>query len=221
MKNKILLSLSLFISSISFAQTPLAFGIKAGVVSSGMRGEALASLNNLLDYSGEMIKTKNHTGFFAGFHTNVPITNNFSIEPGLYYSQKGYELQGNFNIKGLEFLGANPKAVLQSQYLEIPVLLKAHLGGFQLFAGPQVSYLINANLKTSAGVLGISLLHKKMNATNQLNRWDASVTGGVGYQFLNGVTLSASYDYGLMKADANEILNAYNRALKIGIGINF
>jgi hypothetical protein len=47
------------------------------------------------------------------------------------------------------------------------------------------------------------------------------LTGGIGYQFANGLSLSASYDYGLSKVDANQSVNAFNRAVKVGIGINF
>jgi len=99
--------------------------------------------------------------------------------------------------------------------------LKGNFGGFQIFAGPQISYLASANLKTTAGVLGINLLNKTMDATSQFNRWDAGVTGGIGYQFSNGLNISASYDYGLSKVDASRRVNAYNNAIKLGIGINF
>ena len=147
------------------------------------------------------------------------MSENFSFEPGIYYSLKGYELNGALSLKGLDFLGANAKAILQSQYVDIPVLLKGNFGGFQIFAGPQISYLASANLKTTAGVLGINLLNKTMDVTSQFNRWDVGVTGGIGYQFINGLNISASYDYGLSKADANQNVNAYNRAIKVGIGI--
>ena len=87
-----------------------------------------------------------------------------------YYSQKGYNLKGELNLKGLEFLGANASAQLQSQYIDIPLLLKADLGGFEIFAGPQVSYLTKADVVLKAGVLGFNLLNKKMDATEQFNR---------------------------------------------------
>jgi len=62
---------------------------------------------------------------------------------------------------------------------------------------------------------------EKRDATNQFNRWDAGLTGGIGYQFTNGLNIMASYDYGLMKMDANENVKAYNRGIKLGIGVNF
>jgi len=220
MKNKILLVISVLISSASFAQTTPSFGVKAGVLSSGFRGDAVDNFKNILNFTNGRITTKDYTGFFAGGYSNIPVSENFSIEPGIYYSLKGYELDGALNVKGLDFLGANAKAVLQSQYVDIPVLLKGNFGGFQIFAGPQISYLASANLKTTAGVLGINLLNKTMDATSQFNRWDAAVTGGIGYQFSNGMNISASYDYGLSRADANQSVNAYHNAIKLGIGIS-
>lgn len=221
MKNKILLLIALFISSYSFAQTTPSFGVKAGVLSSSMRGDAVDNLKNLLDFTNGNVTTNPYTGFFAGGYANLPVAEGFSIEPGVYYSLKGYEMHGSLNLKGLDFLGANAKAVLQQQFVDIPVLLKGNFGGFQIFAGPQVSYLASANLKTSAGVLGINLLNKTLDATNQFNRWNAALTGGIGYQFSNGINISASYDYGLSRADAHQSVNAYNNAIKLGIGINF
>jgi hypothetical protein len=139
----------------------------------------------------------------------------------LYYTQKGYELKGELGIKGAEFIGANARARLTSHYIDLPVVLKADLGGFQVFAGPQVSYLASAGVRTTAGILGFNLLNKKMDATEQLNRWDAGITGGVGYKFVNGVNITAAYDHGLSRVDAGQSMNAYNRSVKVGVGFNF
>jgi hypothetical protein len=221
MRKEILLICSLAFSTIIFAQTTPSFGVRAGVSSATMRGEAANNLNDLLDFTQGNITTSGHTGFFGGAYVNIPVSEQFSIEPALYYSQKGYELRGALNIKGLDFLGANAKAKLTSNYIDLPILLKGNFSGFQVFAGPQISYLANADLKTTAGLLGFNLLNKTMDATEQFNRWDAGVTGGVGYQFANGLNISASYDHGLSKADKNKNMEAYNRAFKVGLGISF
>jgi hypothetical protein len=221
MKNQFLLLAFLIFSTVTFAQTSPSFGIRAGVSSSGMRGDAINNLNQMLDFAKDMITTNNRTGFFAGGYASIPFGDIVSLEPALYYSQKGYELRGSLNAKGLDFLGANAKAKLNSQYLDLPVLLKANINGLQLFAGPQISYLMQADLKTTAGVFGFNLLNKKMDATNQFSKWDAAITGGIGYKFMNGVNISASYDYGLSRVDANNSLNSYNHSVKVGIGMNF
>jgi hypothetical protein len=221
MKTKFLLISTLFFFTDGFSQDVATFGFRAGVVSSGIRGDAPGNLNQLIDKTNGYLQTSDRTGFFAGVNTNIPVTKNFSIEPGLYYTQKGYDLAGKFDMKGIEFLGAKAKAGLQTQYIDLPVLFKGNFGGFQIFAGPQVSYLAQANLKTTAGVLGFNILNKTMDVSDQFNRWDAAVTAGVGYQFTNGMNIMASYDYGLVKVDASQNLNAFNRSIKVGIGINF
>ncbi len=221
MKKQILLVAALVASIFVMAQPKPGFGLRAGVSSASMSGDAVNSLNNLLDFTKGAITTGNHTGFFAGGYASVPLTGNLSLEPAVYYTQKGYEMRGALNIKGAEFLNANARARLNSQYVDVPVVLKAHMGGFQVFAGPQVSYLTKADLHTTAGALGFNLVNSHTDATAQFNRWDAAVTGGIGYQFANGLNLTAAYDHGLSRADANKNLSAYNRSFKVGLGFNF
>ncbi|MBS1495952.1 MAG: PorT family protein [Bacteroidetes bacterium] len=210
-----------FAAAFAYAQTNVGFGIKAGLSSSGIKGDASSSLSNLLDYTKGMVTTKNRTGYFAGAYANIPVSKNIQVEPGIYYTQKGYEMDGELNIKGLSFLGANAKAQLQSQYLDMPLLLKVSLDGLQLFAGPQFSYLLNSKLHTTAGALGINFVNSYVDATSQFNKWDASVTAGIGYNITKQINISASYDYGLSKIDANKSLSAYNRGFKAGVAISF
>jgi hypothetical protein len=221
MKKKFLLAATILVSTLAMAQTSPSFGIRAGVSSASMQGDAVNSLKDLLDFTNGAITTSNHTGYFAGVYTNIPLTDKLSVEPAVYYTQKGYELRGELNIKGAEFLGVNAKARLNSQYIDVPVVLKANMGGFQVFAGPQVSYLTRAELNTTAGALGFNFLNSKSDATQQFNRWDAGVTGGIGYQFSNGLNITAAYDHGLSRADANKNMNANNRSFKVGLGFNF
>lgn len=207
------------INSSTEATKP-SFGVRAGVLSSGIRGEASNNLSNLIEMANGQITTNNHTGYYAGAFVSIPVSSLITLEPGLTYAEKGYELNGDLNIKGAGFLGANAKAKLVSQYLDIPVVLKADLGsGFQVFAGPQFSYLMKADLKSTAGLLGINLLNNTMDVSEQFNRWDAAITGGLGYKLSNGISLSASYDYGLSKLDKNQNTKAYNYAFKVGLGI--
>lgn len=221
MKKQILLFASIVITAVSLAQSKPSFGIRGGLTSSSMKGDAVTNLQDLLDYTNGAVTTSGRTGFFAGANVSIPVSDLVSVEPGIYYSQKGYEMRGELNFKGVEFLGINGKARLTSHYVDLPVLLKLNLNGLQLFAGPQISYLTRADLKTTAGVLGFNLLNKTMDATDQFNQWDAAVTGGIGYKFENGVSISASYDHGLSKVDANQNFDSYNRSFKLGLEFNF
>lgn len=221
MKKKILLFVAIFISGYSFSQQSPTIGIRAGVSSSGIRGDAAQSLNQVLQFTNGIIGTSDRVGFFAGGYASIPFSDNFSIEPGIYYTQKGYQMKGQFDLKGAGFLGANARADLITQYIDVPLYLKGTWEGLQIFAGPQISYLASANLKTTAGLLGVNLLNSNTDVVNMMNRWDAAVTGGIGYQFSNGLGITASYDYGLMKVDSDKRANAFNRGFKVGLGVQF
>jgi opacity protein-like surface antigen len=228
MKKQFLLILTITISTLSFAQSkfssdpsPITFGARAGVLSSGITGDASNNLTNLLSFTNGIVTPKNSIGYYAGVFATIPVSDMIALEPGLSYAQKGYELDGELNIKGLGFLGANAKAKLQTQYIDIPVMLKINTGSIYVFAGPQFSYLSKAQLNSTAGVLGINLLNTNMDVTSQFNRWDVALSGGLGFTLTKGVSLTASYDYGLSKIDASQSTKAYNTAIKLGIGVSF
>lgn len=219
MKKPILLFAAAALSVSAMAQSKPSFGIRAGLSSSTLKGDAVNSFSNLLDFSNGAITTGSHTGFFGGANVRIPVNQMFSVEPGLYYAQKGYELNGAFNVSGAEFIGANAKARLTTHHIDLPVVLKANLNGFQIFAGPQISYLAKANLRTTAGALGFNIVNSNTDATDQFNKWDAGFTGGIGYQMSNGVNITAAYDHGLSRVNSGKSLEAYNRGFKVGLGI--
>ena len=221
MKKHFLLLLSIAIASVSMAQSQTSFNVRGGMTSSSMKGDAVKSLQDILEVTDGIITTQSQTGFFGGASVSIPVSSKVSIEPGILYAQKGYELKGALDLKGVEFLGANARAQLKSSYIDVPVLVKGNFNGFQVFAGPQISYLTRADLKTTAGVLGFNLLNKSFDVTDEFNRWDAAITGGVGYQFGNGFSVSAAYDHGLSKVDANQNASSYNRSFKVGVGFSF
>ena len=219
MKKKILLSLFLFLSIVSFAQ--VRYGVAAGVSVYSINGNAADNLKQVLSFTNGMVTTGPVTGFYGGGYANIPVSSNVSVEPGIYYSNKGYALTGDYTVKGIDILTADATAKLRTGYIEMPVLLKGNFNGLQIFAGPQVSYLSNASVNINAGLAGINLLHSKMDVTNQMNRWDVGITGGVGYQFDNGLRITASYERGLSKVDAGQNVKSYNQGFKIGGGISF
>ncbi len=219
MKKKILLSIGLFLSIASFAQ--IRYGVAAGVSSYSIHGNAADNLKQLLSFTNNLVTTGPVTGFYGGGYANISVSSNVSLEPGIYYSTKGYALTGAYTVKGIDILSADATAKLHADYIEMPVLLKGNFNGLQIFAGPQLSYLTNSSLNISAGLAGINLFHSKLNVTNQMNRWDVGITGGVGYQFSNGLHITGSYERGLSKVDAGQNVKSYNQGFKIGAGISF
>ncbi|RYZ30431.1 MAG: PorT family protein [Chitinophagaceae bacterium] len=221
MKRYFLLFASVALSTLVFGQVKPSFGVRGGVSYAGLQGDAVSSVQNLIDFSNGAITTSSRPRIFGGGFVNIPVGENFSIEPAVYYAQKGYELKGSFNIKGAEFLSAGAKAQLNTSYIDIPVLAKMNVSGLQIFAGPQVSVLTNAKLRMTAGALGFNIVDNTVDAKNQFNNLDFGVTGGLGYQFANGMSITAAYDQGLMKVDKGQNLDSYNRAVKVGLGFKF
>lgn len=221
MKNKILLVIALFIASIKTNAQQVSFGAAAGVTNYRISGQMADNLNQFLNFSNGIISTKPVTGFYAGGFTSIPVNEIFSLEPGLYYSSKGYQMSGSYSVKNFDILSANATAGLQTNYIDMPVLLKANINGLQVFAGPQFSYLTNASLNTNASVAGFTLLNNKTDISNRFNKWDVGVTGGLGYQLANGMRITAAYDRGLSKVDAAQNMKSYNQGFKIGVGMRF
>lgn len=221
MKKKILLSLSLLVSVVAFAQPKVSFGLSAGAGIYNMRGETVNELKQVLGFTDGIITTNAVTGFNGGGYVNIPVGGNLSFEPGLYYSTKGYQLKGSYTVKDISMLSANAVSTLRTGYIDMPVLLKADFNGLQVFAGPQVSYLTGASLNTRASIAFFDVLNSNMDVTSRFSRWDAAVTGGVGYQFSNGIRLTAAYERGLMKADAKRNTELYNQGFKISAGFSF
>ena len=119
MKKQFLFLFATIVSTISFAQVKRTaatsnatvntakaqstFGVRAGLISSGISGEASGNFEDLLSFADGMITTSNRTGFYAGGYATIPFANSVSIEPGVFYSQKGYDLIGELSVKGIGF----------------------------------------------------------------------------------------------------------------------
>lgn len=200
----------------------ITYGVQAGATIANWKGDALQSLNDVVDLSNGFVTTKSKTGFSIGGYLNIPVTDKISFEPGLQYAQKGYTMQGDLKIDALKFLGVNASAKVEAHYIDIPLVLKAEVAkGLSIYAGPQVSYLVKNNLHLNAGILGISLYNDRLDITDNFNRVDMGLAGGIGYKFDNGFNIKAGYDYGLSKLDKNDNFKAYNRVAKISVGFSF
>lgn len=106
-------------------------------------------------------------GLNIGVAGEFMMTNNFAIEPGVYYSMQGCkdELAGN-DIK------------IKNDYLNIPILLKGYVyNGFNLFAGPQLGFKVSSKVKVSRSGTSIST----SDMSDVFNTVDFSIVLGAGY----------------------------------------
>ena len=222
MKQKIFLSIISTFLLLNVIQAQVSYGVRSGVNFAKWQGDDLQIIEDLLDKTDGYLVTKGRTGLHIGGYVHIPISETISFEPGLEYSKKGYSIKGDFQIPALKYFGINIGAQVQSHYIDIPLVLKANVyKGFQVYAGPQVSYLVRSTLNAKLGVLGISIFNKGFGITERFNKVDLGLTGGLGYQFDNGINIQAGYDYGLSKLDKNDNYAAYNRVVKVSVGYTF
>jgi len=222
MKKILVLAVVLLTFSTTLSRAQARFGIRAGLNAARWQGDAAGSLQDLVQLANGAAQTESRRSFHAGGYVALPVTSFLTVEPGIYYSQKGYTLAGTFSSNTLEFLNARATVTNRSHYIDLPVLAKVYVTeGFHLFAGPQVSYLVYNSVKTRASVLGFSVLNQELDATNNFQKWDVGVTGGLGYKFENGFNLRAAYDHGLRRLDARNSFDTYNRVVKVSLGYEF
>ena len=200
----------------------LKYGVNAGLNHSSWKGDAVGSLEKIIDLSNGYITPQARNGIYAGGFVEMPLGGKISLQSGAYYSQKGYTLKGSIAGDKFDFLGVSAKAQLQSHYIDVPLLVKAEVAkGLQVYAGPQLSYLVKNNLKMDAGLLGFSLINANTDVTQYFNRADVAITGGASYTFDNGFSINAGYDHGLSRLDKNSNFKSYNRTFKVGVGFTF
>lgn len=213
------LLLPLFSHSLFSQKLPIKIGVRGGINIADWRGDAMESFSELADMSS-VLKTENLTGFHAGIFFEVPVTNRFSIEPGVFYSQKGLKVSQTLSEGG--FLNLKGEISSKLNYIELPVLAKVNLTeGFYLAGGPQVAYLASSKIRAEAGILGFSI-GENFDIDPGFREFDFGILGGLGYQFKNGLSISALYDHSLSTLDeGSSDIDAFNRAVKFSLGYIF
>lgn len=168
----------------------------------GIRGGA-----NLFNFGGSDVEENDYTnrvGFHAGIYTMMFATDRFAIEPGIYYSVKG--TQNNDAV--------DSRAIFN--YVDVPVLFRLYPSeGFNVFAGPQISFL--ANSKYEGDFFGSTISFEGDNTKET----DLGLVFGVGYNLPKGFNVQGSYDYGMTPIFKNSDADVYNRGFKISLGYTF
>ena len=208
--------------SSNAAQQPIRFGIRAGLNVADIAGDAVQSFEGAADYAQGAVTREMRPGFHAGVYATIPLGAGFAIEPGISYSEKGTVLQGKVPVPALDFLNTKLTATGRLAYVDVPVLAKVFVtDGFYLFAGPQASFLVSGKVRAEAGAFGFDAYQQDFDIKNQLRTIDFAAVGGLGYQFNNGLGLSAGYDFGLSSLDKNNRLDAFNRVIKASVNYSF
>jgi len=222
MIRKITVTVILFMMTMNLLHAQVSYGIRSGANFSKWEGEDLQAIEDLLDKTDGYVVTRGKTGWHIGGYVRIPISEIFAFEPGLQYSKKGYSIRGDFQVPVLKYLGINIGAQVQSHYIDIPLVMRANIvRGLNIYAGPQVSYLVRSSLNAKLGVLGINIFNRGFGITERFNKVDLGLAGGIGYEFDNGLNIQAGYDHGVSRLDRNDNYEAYNRVIKVSVGYTF
>jgi hypothetical protein len=131
-------------------------------------------------------------GFNAGIFVEIPLTENFSIQPELSYSAQGTQfIEYITEDMGTDFR----KYKLSFNYLNIPILAKYYvIEGLSLQAGPQLGVFLSAKEKVETdfgdGQIGVDRSALAESA-------DFSFNFGLGYEFGDHFLIDARYNMGL------------------------
>ncbi|MEO9071217.1 MAG: porin family protein, partial [Ginsengibacter sp.] len=144
-------------------------------------------------------------GFYAGAFADIGISENFGVQPELFYSELGAKQKGT---------DGDPDASLNLGYINLPILAKYKNNGFSAFLGPQLSYLLSAKSKSGSSSDDIK---------SQLKSTDVSGVIGVGYTLTSGLGFDARYQIGLSDISKNSGSDGSvkNSAFMVGIHYAF
>jgi hypothetical protein len=192
-------------------------GIRSGILVSDW--EAERAINATISYEGKL-------NSFLGIYFVHDLTNKWNLEYGLTASWKGFKMNGQLMIPGVQ-LGAN--LVNHSIYIDLPVSMRYVFGGdspYGIFAKAGVQFSFLAYNKINGTVLynGTSYYGDPESNADQLNRFDMSVFPGLGYQFQNGLCFQLTYEYGLLNIIKDDedylgLKTAHNSVIRFEIGI--
>ncbi len=211
MKKLLLLLVAIIAGTTIYAQG-IQLGAKAGLNIAGYHGEDAKGGAPLYSY---------HAGAVA----KIMITEKFSVQPELLYSQSGSKIVDRKGITQVDLGGGavvNATTVSNGDtkvnYLNVPIMLKYNFySGFNLELGPQFGYLLSKKTFTTSDVIleGKTLksgVEKEDTNTDDLTKLDIGINVGLTYQLEYGLFLSARYNYGLN--NYYKKTNEYNDDLK-------
>lgn len=218
---KLLLSLTILTAmglTASAQTSPVKFGVKAGATFSNM------------SFSGSGVSEtgKLNTSFYVGGTVDIPVSDMFSVQPGLLYIGKGTKDSGDFSELG-ENAEGKAEATINPFYLEIPLNIVANFesgsGKFFVGAGPYYAIGVAGKVKVK-GISGSTSVEVKDDIEygdgKAFKRGDFGVNLLTGYQLNNGFNIHAGYGLGLSNIiNADGEGKAKNRVLSVGVGFSF
>jgi hypothetical protein len=217
MKTKViaLISFCLLGTFISQAQNKKAaagtttFGIRAGVNFQNLNGKIL----------GVDRDNKIKVGFNVGVNAEVPLADEFYLQPGLLFTTKGAKADNNANSRW------------NINYLELPVnfLYKPLLGNGHLIlgVGPYIGYAVGGKLKSKNGDVDLNFdgsltMAELPKYAYTFRRFDYGGNLLVGYEFSNKFSAQLNAQLGLanISPKVDGLAKKDNKTKNTGFGVS-
>ncbi|MBN1791807.1 MAG: PorT family protein [Bacteroidales bacterium] len=185
MKRKVLFLMAATLMMTAAAYSQVSFGLRAGVNFQNLNGE---------DEAGDKLKNDLAIGFHIGANAEIPIAQDFYIQPGLLFSTKGAT-----NVYEVDDLKAS------ISYIELPIhfLYKPQLGSGKLIVGfgPYVGYGIGGKFKLDDEEEDIKFKNDVKESDEEaiyLRPLDAGADIFFGYEFAFKVSVQLNAQLGLL-----------------------
>ncbi|MEJ5056373.1 porin family protein [Sphingobacterium sp. MYb382] len=205
---KVLLTMTVALLAVAGAQAQTSWGLKGGV--------------NLGKYSN-VDGASNNTSFHVTGFADLPLSEQFSIQPGVSLQGKGMK----FESKLADI--ASSKTTRNVMSVEIPVnavyYIPAGSGDFFIGAGPYIGFNVSGKDKYKNTVgSGSNETDKKLKFSGDnkdLNLIDAGANFLLGYKLENGLLINGGYNLGLTNLVPKAADKVSNRVWSFGIGFQF
>ena len=139
-------------------------------------------------------------GWVLGATAEVALTEKFSLQPELLYSQQGAKSRGNF--------------IYDLNYVTMPIMAKYYIAeGFSLEAGPQLSFLVRDELVSDSANSG------SLTANPNSENLDVALNFGLGYQLNKRFSVQTRYSLGTI--DVDESTGVKNGVFQMTLGYHF
>ncbi len=183
---KLFLGLGLVAGTFAFAQTTPQFGITAGLNVSSLSKDGYED-------------SKSKAGFYGGILMNAPVSEMFSIQPEVLYSQYGAKVT---RVDAGTVLGntytSKSSASLNLDYITVPIMFQFHATpAFYIEAGPEFGFLVNAKAKdySSTVVNGseTTTSNESGDIKDNYSSFNMGAGLGLGFNFTENLGINARY----------------------------
>jgi len=187
MKKLILIAIAVIFSLTSVQAQDVNFGAKAGI--------------NFTSLNGDDDDLDGKTSFHIGAVAEIPVSDVFSVQPELVFSNQGAK-DGDikFNVS----------------YLNLPIMAKYYVGeGISIEGGPQIGFLMDAKVKDD---------DTSVDVKDETKGIDFGLGIGAGYKADSGLNFAIRYNFGLSNIvdedDAGDF-ELKNGVVQVSVGFFF